>query len=125
MLNDMRLGVVSEASARLFYSLSRKVEYDDGILPTEIFPLRRLADAANRRQMNSLVGETIVFDAQDEFGKDIYGVQVTPQRGKMLLDKMVMPKIELRVSISFDGLSASMSLISIQVGAQVMCVQVG
>ncbi|KAG9104392.1 hypothetical protein FRC06_002946 [Ceratobasidium sp. 370] len=105
MLNDMRLGVVSEASSKLFYSLSRKVEYNDGIRPTEIFPLRRLADAANKRQMNSLTGEQIVFDGLDELGKDIYGVPVPPQRGKMLLDKMVMPQIILKV------------------GAQVMCVQ--
>ncbi|KAG8738004.1 hypothetical protein FRC10_007418 [Ceratobasidium sp. 414] len=105
MLNDMRLGVVSEASSKLFYGLSRKVEYNDGIRPTEIFPLRRLADAANKQQMNLLPGKQIVFNGQDVFGKDIYGLPVPPERGKMLLDKMVMPQIVLKV------------------GAQVMCVQ--
>lgn len=39
-----------------------------------------------------------MYDAQDTLGKDIYGVPIKPERGRMLLDKMVMPKIELRVS---------------------------
>jgi hypothetical protein len=98
MLNDMRLGIVSEASSELFYSLSRTVEYIDGISPTQIFPLRRLADAANKRQMDLLTGKQVVFDAIDSFGKDIYGVPVPPQRGRMLLDKMVMPQIMLKVN---------------------------
>ena len=98
MLNDMRLGVVSEESSKLFYSLARTVDYNDGILPTQIFPLRRLADAANKQQMNLLTGEQIVFNGQDNFGKDVYGKPIAPERGRMLLDKMVMPKIDLRVS---------------------------
>ncbi|KAF8600723.1 hypothetical protein BDV93DRAFT_258935 [Ceratobasidium sp. AG-I] len=106
MLNDMRLGLVSEASSKLFLSLDRTVEYNDGILPTEIFPLRRLADAANKRQMDLLKGEQIAFKAQDVFGEDLYGKPITPERGIPLLDRKVTTRIELRV------------------GAQVMCIQV-
>ncbi|QRV89235.1 ATP-dependent DNA helicase PIF1 [Ceratobasidium sp. AG-Ba] len=105
MLNDMRLGVVSQASADLFSRLSRKVEYNDGIQPTQIYPLRRLADEANKRQMDLLTGEEIKFKALDTFGKDLYGEPITPQKGKSLLDKKVSDSIQLKV------------------GAQVMCIQ--
>ncbi|QRV74471.1 ATP-dependent DNA helicase PIF1 [Ceratobasidium sp. AG-Ba] len=105
MLNDMRLGVVSQVSADLFSRLSRKVEYNDGIQPTQIYPLRRSADDANKRQMDLLTGEEIKFKALDTFGKDLYGEPITPQKGKSLLDKKVSDAIQLKV------------------GAQVMCIQ--
>ena len=99
ILNELRLGVVSAESVDLFQSLSRKVDYDDGIRPTEIFPLRSLADAANNRALTRLKGEREVFRATDEFYKDAYGLHVLPQRGRVFLDRVIPDNIELRVSI--------------------------
>jgi ATP-dependent DNA helicase PIF1 len=37
MLNEMRFGALSNESAQTFKRLSRAIEYDDGIGPTELY----------------------------------------------------------------------------------------
>ena len=37
MLNEMRFGRLSEQSIKKFYSLSRPIEYEDGLGPTELY----------------------------------------------------------------------------------------
>ncbi|CAE6533978.1 unnamed protein product [Rhizoctonia solani] len=115
MLEDMRIGEVSPASVRLLNTLSREVEYSDGIKPVELSPLRILADSSNQRQMKMLPGISLVYQAQDSFaefvgrnrsrsrGRSRSRQAMTPERGMLLLDKMAMLRIELKV------------------GAQVMC----
>ncbi|CAE6471634.1 unnamed protein product [Rhizoctonia solani] len=105
MLEDMRIGQVSPASERLLHTLAREVEYSDGIQPVELFPLWRLADSANQRRMWMLPGTPTVYRAQDSFSESVgRGTRaVTPERGRLLLDKMAMGRMELKI------------------GAQVMC----
>lgn len=98
MLNDMRVGAVSEPSFRLLNSLSRPIKHSDDVVPTEIFPLRRFVDACNKRHLDRLAGDIITFDAKDTFGYDLNNVKISPSRGKEILDRVVAPVVQLKVS---------------------------
>ena len=37
MLNEMRFGTLSQKSINMFKGLSREIEYDDGLGPTELW----------------------------------------------------------------------------------------
>ncbi|CAE6460423.1 unnamed protein product [Rhizoctonia solani] len=105
MLNDMRVGRLSEGTDRLFRSLRRAVVYSDGIRPTEILSLRRQVQASNQAQLDQLPGKLVTFDANDTFFYDSEERPIRPAYGKTLLDRFIPYSIELKV------------------GAQVMCVK--
>ncbi|KAF8675180.1 Dna repair and recombination [Rhizoctonia solani] len=105
MLNDMRVGKLSERTNRLFRSLSRPVVYPDGILPTTIMPLRRQVQQSNQMQLDQLPENAIAFNANDSFFQDYEGNPIRPAYGKTLLDRFISHTIELKT------------------GAQVMCVK--
>lgn len=94
----MRVGNVSERSFRLLNSLSRPIEHKDDIVPTEIFPLRRFVDSCNKRHLDRLEGDLLTFHAKDTFGYDVNRIKISPSRGKEILDRMVAPVVQLKVS---------------------------
>lgn len=96
MLNDMRLGTISPDSETLFQGLSRPLVYSDGIVPTEIFPLRSKVNESNQRHLNRLSGRHFTFTGKDKCLHDIHGVKITPTRGKAMLDRIVAPTIQLK-----------------------------
>ncbi|KAG9104393.1 hypothetical protein FRC06_002947 [Ceratobasidium sp. 370] len=102
LLNDLREGVGSPQSESLLRSLSREVQHHDGIQPTELFPHRFAAEAANRKRLAQLKGK-ITFSATDKLGKDADGRGVSHWWAAPLLDRMAPLDLELAV------------------GAQVMC----
>ncbi|CAE6440896.1 unnamed protein product [Rhizoctonia solani] len=106
MLNDARIGVVTDESAQILKSLARPVFYDDGIGPTELYPRRYEADYANRRHLMSLPGEVHTFYAYDKLGKDDDENAVEPGRAALLFARMIVPK-----------------RLPLKVGAQVMCLR--
>ena len=65
MLNEMRLGTLSESSIQKFKQLQRPPRFDDNIEPTELFPTRREVDGANQTRMRSLPGSTHSFRAEE------------------------------------------------------------
>lgn len=65
MLNEMRFGTLSEASIARFKSLDKALDSKDGIEYTELFPMRNDVDKANQARLQSLDGESYVFDAVD------------------------------------------------------------
>jgi ATP-dependent DNA helicase PIF1 len=98
LLNDARIGVVSPESARLLRSLARPVRYSDNIGPTEIYPVRYQADAANQRQLAALPGEPVTYSARDHHGKDGDGKTIPPERAAKLLGGMIVPRtLQLKV----------------------------
>ncbi|KAG8716185.1 hypothetical protein FRC09_015992, partial [Ceratobasidium sp. 395] len=103
MLNDMRIGQVSDESAKLITGLARRVEYDDGIEPTEIVPRRWMADSANQRHLRRLPGDRVEFLATDVNGKDEYKEKLSADRAASVLRQMIAP-----------------SVVSLKIGAQVM-----
>ncbi|CAE6476080.1 unnamed protein product, partial [Rhizoctonia solani] len=107
MLNDARIGVVTDESAALLKGLARPVHYEDGIGPTELYPRRFEAGWANRRQLMNLPGKVRTFHAYDKQGKDDDENAVDPERASLLFARMIVPK-----------------LLPLKVGAQVMCLRV-
>ncbi|CUA67673.1 hypothetical protein RSOLAG22IIIB_07517 [Rhizoctonia solani] len=106
MLNDARVGVVTDESAKLLTSLARRVHYDDDIGTTELYPRRWDAYWANVAQLARLPEEGRTFYAYDRHGKADEENEVDPERAKLLFGRMIVPK-RLRL----------------KVGAQVMCLR--
>lgn len=65
MLNAMRRGKLTPPIIAQFKALAREVRYEDGLEPTQLFPLRTQVEAANRNRMAALNGRTFTFPAQD------------------------------------------------------------
>ncbi|KAB5588410.1 ATP-dependent DNA helicase pfh1 [Ceratobasidium theobromae] len=101
MLNEIRRGEVSNEAIELLTSLSREPKFDDGILPTEIFPFRKTAEMANEMQLRQLPDEPVDFVAVDLPGED--AESISEQEVKQILAKLA--PIVLRLAV----------------GAQVMC----
>lgn len=91
LLNEMRRGQISTEGKAIFRGLSRPLTFDDGLLPTELFPLRTEVDKANAARLTSLSGGIQLFEARDT------GTAAADKRAK-LLDNMVAPK-ELQLKI--------------------------
>lgn len=88
MLNEMRLGRVSEQTVQTFKSLSRPLQFNDDFEATELFPLRSEVDRSNEMRLRHLPGEIHRFDAADT-GE--------PSVREKLLENMMAPKsIELK-----------------------------
>ncbi|ELU39249.1 PIF1 domain-containing protein [Rhizoctonia solani AG-1 IA] len=104
MLNDARVGIVTDESARLLRSLSRPVHYEDGIGPTELYPRRFEADQANRKQLLALPGERRVYSAYDAYGKGDDGEDIDPERAAKLFAGMIVPKLLPLKNINQKGL---------------------
>ena len=82
----MRQGDISSAAKQTFSSLSRPLPQDDGILPTELFPLRNEVDRANAARMASLTGPSFKFEARDSGA-------APPEKRSKLLENMVVPRM--------------------------------
>ncbi|CAK9436482.1 uncharacterized protein LODBEIA_P10400 [Lodderomyces beijingensis] len=72
MLNALRLGELTTTIVNKFKSLSRSVEYTDGIEPTELYPRKDDVARSNNRRMQRLPGETVHFKAIDYAANENY-----------------------------------------------------
>lgn len=76
MLNALRKGVMDPPMAARFHKLLRKVHYDDGIEPTELFPTRQEVKKANDFRLQQLPGRLFTYVAKDNttdpFAKKLY-----------------------------------------------------
>src|SRR5262245_13105461 len=91
MLNEMRLGTLSQKSIQKFKELERIPQFDDNIEPTELFPTRSEVDSANNTRMRSLPGSTHSFSA-DEGG----AITSKETRSKLLQNCMAPQTLELK-----------------------------
>lgn len=89
MLNEMRLGKISDDTVRAFCALSRPLQFSDGIETTELFPTRLEVERSNNKRLNELPGRPYRFDAQDTGHPDI--------RDRLLQNMMAPKTMELRV----------------------------
>lgn len=106
MLDMMRMGQVDAIGLWYFRKLDREVEYDDGIEPTELFPLRAQVEGANNARLNALPGEELRFIAMDYAFHDMYGKSIKPEAASKLLDDTLAPRV-----------------LTLRVGAQVMLIK--
>ena len=91
MLNEMRVGKLTQSSINAFHKLHRQLNFEDSIDATELFPTRDEVERANRTRMQQLQGRPFVFDAID--GGTIQDVA---QRDKMLNNCMAAQQITLK-----------------------------
>lgn len=69
MLNEMRLGRISEDTVRAFKALARPLVFDDGIESAELYPIRRQVDESNEKRLRALPGAVQRYEAMDS-GKE-------------------------------------------------------
>ena len=90
LLNQLRRGNITPAARQTLTSLSRPLPQDDGLLPTELFPLRTEVDRANAARMAALRGQAYRFEARDS------GSAAPPRRQKLLDNMMAVRALELK-----------------------------
>ncbi|KAJ1307093.1 hypothetical protein OPQ81_001211 [Rhizoctonia solani] len=105
LLNELRLGITTDQSIKILHGLRRPIKCNDGILPTEIYPLRWSAQKSNTYHLSKLDTKEWVHHSVDKYGKDRFGYPVRTSDAEVMLEKRA-PKV-----------------LALQVGAQVMCTQ--
>ncbi|KAL2164297.1 hypothetical protein VTH06DRAFT_3513 [Thermothelomyces fergusii] len=88
MLNEMRLGKISDETVRSFQELSRPLTFNDGLEVTELFPTRNEVESSNQRRLKALSGKPHRYDAVDTGDVKI--------RDKLLANMMAPPTLELK-----------------------------
>lgn len=86
LLNEMRRGEISPEAKKTFISLSRPLPMEDGLLPTELFPLRNEVERANASRLASLTGPSFKYEARDSGS-------APPEKRAKLLDNMVATRL--------------------------------
>lgn len=87
MLNEMRLGKITNETIAAFKRMSRKIDYGDALMATELFPTRNEVENANAFRMRDLVGKTFKFEARDT------GSITDETMREKLLSNMMAPKV--------------------------------
>ncbi|ROW16673.1 hypothetical protein VPNG_01514 [Cytospora leucostoma] len=90
LLNELRRGDITPATREALTRLSRPLPQDDGLLPTELFPLRAEVDRANAARLSALSGQSYIFTARDS------GSAVPAKRQKLLDNMMAVKILELK-----------------------------
>ncbi|KKA29313.1 hypothetical protein TD95_002384 [Thielaviopsis punctulata] len=89
MLNEMRLGRISDQTVQAFRALSRELKFSEGPETTDLYPTRQEVDNANLTRLRKLSGEIKRFEALDT-GE--------PSLREKLLANMMCPKyLELKI----------------------------
>ncbi|RGP71495.1 hypothetical protein FLONG3_7106 [Fusarium longipes] len=90
MLNEMRLGRITEDTVRAFKRLERPLEFTDGMGAAELFSTRNEVEGSNERRLRELSGTIRRYEAQDTGKEDI--------RDKLLANMMAPKVIDLKVN---------------------------
>ncbi|QSZ37191.1 hypothetical protein DSL72_009285 [Monilinia vaccinii-corymbosi] len=91
MLNEMRLGKVSQDTIKAFAGMKRAINYEDDLTATELFPTRNEVENSNTSRLRSLHGKSYRFEAIDSGSITDLGV-----RDKLLSNMMAPKSIELK-----------------------------
>ena len=85
-MNSLRMGLASQAAVATFNSLRRPLPAIDGIVPTELFPLRNEVDNANKTKLEALKTEPQVYESRDTGA-------ATDERRATILKNMVAQRV--------------------------------
>ncbi|KAG8978081.1 hypothetical protein FRC05_011197, partial [Tulasnella sp. 425] len=119
ILNKMRVGELEKSAVEQFKRLNRPLWYDDGIQPTQLYPLKSQVERANNERLNELPGPTYIYKSTDTPGvKLIYEGTEPGQRKKPKYEPVTAEEAEK----SLDRLVALKELV-LRKGAQVMLIQ--
>lgn len=91
MLNEMRLGKITDDTIRAFKKLSRQISYEDTLVATELFPTRQEVENSNEFRMRSLHGKLYNFEAADTGTVTDLGM-----RDKLLANMMAPKTLKLK-----------------------------
>ncbi|ODN80748.1 hypothetical protein L202_02904 [Cryptococcus amylolentus CBS 6039] len=93
ILESMRRGIVTDENMKLLQSLSRVVEYPDGIEPVTLFSLKADVDRTNVSKLNALPGDAVTYEAWDAPGKNAGGYELTQEQAvKQLNNSTIWPE---------------------------------
>ncbi|RBR09823.1 uncharacterized protein FIESC28_09702 [Fusarium coffeatum] len=90
MLNEMRLGRITEDTVRAFKRLERPLEFTDGLGAAELFSTRNEVEGSNEKRLRELPGTVRRYEAQDTGKDDI--------RDKLLANMMAPKSIDLKLN---------------------------
>ncbi|KAK6594560.1 DNA repair and recombination protein PIF1 [Botrytis cinerea] len=91
MLNEMRLGKVSQDTIKAFVEMKRAINYEDDLTATELFPTRNEVENSNTFRLRNLHGKAYRFEAADSGSITDEGM-----REKLLSNMMAPKSIELK-----------------------------
>lgn len=85
------MGVASQTAVAAFNALRRPLPTVDGIVPTELFPLRKEVDSANKARLDALKTESQIYESRDTGS-------ATDERRETILKNMVAQRVlEIKV----------------------------
>lgn len=90
MLNEIRLGKISEETVRAFKALSRPLNFNDGLGMAELFSTRAEVEGSNERRLRDLPGKPHRYESMDTGDKAV--------RDKLLANMMAPKSIELKLN---------------------------
>lgn len=88
----MRKGELPVEAKKTLAGLSRPLPFHDGLLPTELFPLRTQVERANAFRMTALGGPSYKFESRDS------GAAAPEKRRKLLENMVAVNVLELKVN---------------------------
>lgn len=91
LLNELRRGEIPPSTQRVLAGLSRPLPQDEGLLPTQLFPLRTEVDRANATRLAALAGPVHAFVARDS------GSAEPGKRQRLLENMMAVRTLELKM----------------------------
>lgn len=111
ILSNMRRGFVTPGDSEKLKALSRKLVYEDGIEPSELyflslwsysrdchliissfrFPLKNDVEVCNQSRLSALPGPEYVYYGMDSAGYDVAGFPIARQDAQKLLERVGTP----------------------------------
>lgn len=91
LLNSLRMGVASQVAVATFNGLRRPLPVIDGIVPTELFPLRKEVDNSNKMRLDELKTESQIYESRDT------GAASEGRREAILKNMVVQRVLEIKV----------------------------
>lgn len=91
LLNSLRMGVASQTAVATFNGLRRPLPAIDGIVPTELFPLRKEVENANKMRLDALKTESQIYESRDT------GAASEERRATILKNMVAQHVLEIKV----------------------------
>lgn len=94
ILNSLRIGKIDYKIENRLRKLSRSIDFNDGIEPTELFPTREEVERSNLNKLNQLNGSEIVFNCEDV---SLIGLPIDDKIKKSFELLMCSPVLKLKI----------------------------
>lgn len=85
------MGVASQVAVAMFNGLRRPLPAIDGIVPTELFPLRNEVNNANKMRLDALKTQSQIFESRDT------GTATDERRATILKNMVAQRVLEIKV----------------------------